>query len=66
VDLIHDYCRREEKVKKKPDRNIVRKGGNGKEDGDNGIWILTRDDCPDFGQIDVIRANEVRVRGKES
>jgi len=31
VDLIYDYCRRGKRLKKESDRNIVRKGGNGKE-----------------------------------
>jgi len=48
------------------DGNIVREGGNGKKDGDNCIWVLTRDDGPDFGQIETVRTNEIRVRRKGS
>jgi len=49
VDLIYDYCRRGEKVKKETDGNIVRKETVGEIYRNYGIWILTRDGCLDFG-----------------
>jgi len=64
VDLIYGYCRRGEKVKRESDGNIVRKGGSRKKDGDNCVGVLTRDDDPDFGQIETVRTNEIRVRRK--
>jgi len=66
VNFIYGYCRRREKVKKESDGNIVRKGGSEKKNGDNCIGVLTRDDDPDFGQIETVRTNEIRVRRKGS
>jgi len=65
VDFVYDYCRRGEKVKKVSDGNIVREGGNGKEDGDNCIWVLTRDDDPDFEQIETGGTQKQRNKSQE-
>jgi len=53
-----------EKVKKVLDGNIVREGGVWMENWDNGFWILTRDYGPDFREIEIVRPNKIRVRGK--
>jgi len=42
------YCadsgrREREKIKKDADRNFIGKGRNRKKDGNDGVWILTRD-----------------------
>jgi len=66
VDFVYDYCRRGKKVKKVSDGYIVREGGVCKENWDNGVWILTRDYGPDFREIEIVRPNKIRVRGKGS
>jgi len=66
MDFVYDYCGRGEKVKKISDENIVREGGVWKENWDNGVWVLTRDYGPDFREIEIVRANKIRIRGKGS
>jgi len=66
MDLVYDYCGRREKVKKTSDGNIVRQGGVWKENWDNGVWVLTRDYVPDFREIEIVRANKIRLRGTGS
>jgi len=66
MDLVYDYCRRGGKIKKVSDGYIVREGGVWKENWDNGVWVLTRDYGPDFREIEIVRPNKIRIRGKES
>jgi len=49
MNLVYGYCRRGEKVKEESDGNFIRKGGSREKDGDNGVWVLTRDGDPNFG-----------------
>jgi len=35
--------RGKEKIIKEENRNFIKKGGMGKKDGNNRVWILTRD-----------------------
>jgi len=53
-----------EKIKKESNGNIVRKRGNGKEDGNYGIRVLGHDDLPDFRRIKFIGPDHgVRIIG---
>jgi len=52
-----------EKIIEETDRNIIQKGGNGKKDGNDGVWILTQDSWSDFGQIEIIGPDGVRDGG---
>jgi len=65
MNLVYDYCRRGEKVKKESDGK-VREGGVWKENWDNSVWVLTRDYGPDFREIEIVRPNKIRVREKGS
>jgi len=38
-----------EKIIKEKDMNFIRKGKNEKKDGNDCVWILTRNGWPDFG-----------------
>jgi len=61
VNFIYGYCRRGEKIKKESDGNIVREEMGRK----TGIIVSgTRDDGPDFGQIETIRTNEIESGGR--
>jgi len=42
------------------------KEGNGKKDGNEGVGILTRNSRSDFGQIEIVGPNGVRVGRKRS
>jgi len=36
------------------------------EDGNNCVWVLARDDSPEFGQIEIIRPDGITARRKRS
>jgi len=60
-----DGCRGREKIVEEVDRNIW-KGGSGKKDGNNRVWILTRDGGFDFEQIKIVGPDRVRTGRKGS
>jgi len=66
VYFTDNGCREREKIIEEVDKNFMREGGNGKKDKNNCIWVLTRDDSPDFGQIKIGRPDRIRARRKGS
>jgi len=51
---------------KEKNRNFIGKEGNGKKDGNNCFWVLTRDNYPDFRQIEIVGPDEIRPGRKGS
>jgi len=48
-----------EKIVKEADRNFMREGRSGEKDGNDRVWVLIRNDCPNFGQIKIGRPDGV-------
>jgi len=64
VYFTDNGCRGREKIIEEADRNFLRKEGNGKKNRNNGIWVLTRYDNPDFGQIKIGRPDRYESEGR--
>jgi len=59
VYFMDNGCGGREKIIKKTNGNLSRKGGSGEEHENNGIWVQRGYDCPNFGQIKISRADGV-------
>jgi len=64
VDLIYDYCRRGEKIEEESDGNIVGKGRIREVNGNEGVWILGRNNFPDLRQVKIIGPDSIHIGGE--
>jgi len=63
-NFIYRYCGRGKEVIKESDGNIVRERGIGKENRNEGVRILGRDDFSDLDQIKIIGPDGVCPGGE--